>query len=402
MSSSKVLVLNAGSSSLKFKLFDFVQGSLAPAVSGLIERIGDAANSRIILQGATSGKETAQVPIEDHSVGLKHTFELLKEKVSASIADDVKAVGHRVVHGGSFSESVAFDKDSLAEIERAAVFAPLHNPANISGVRAAQAFFPGRTQVGVFDTAFHQTMPPAAYLYALPYDLYTEKGIRRYGFHGTSYKYLTATAAEILGKPESEANLIIGHLGAGSSMCAVRKGQSNDTSMGMTPLEGLVMGSRCGDIDPGLLPFLSGQGMSIQDIDKLMNKQSGLLGLAGSVDLRAVIADADTGNEQSRRAVEVYVHRIRKYLGAYMLQLGGELDAIVFSAGIGENSAMIRGLVCDGLEPFGIELDAAANARAVGIAATISAPRSRVRVLVVPTDEELRIAQDTVALAGLR
>lgn len=308
-----------------------------------------------------------------------------------------------MVHGRHMSQPALISAEVRSTIEQAADLAPLHNPPNLMGIDAALQTFAGVPQVAVFDTAFHQTMPPAAFMYALPYELYTDRAIRRYGFHGTSYKYLTTQAAKMLGKPEAETNLVICHLGAGSSMCAVQGGRSVDTSMGLTPLEGLMMGTRCGDIDPAITSYLAAKGMSPKEIDQMMNKKSGFLGLAGNADLRNH-AEARFGPhvggdaaERSRLAVDVYIRRVRKYLGAYFMHLDGQVDAIVFSAGIGENSAPMRREFCRGMEFAGVKIDEAKNEGAgVGKAADVAAADSRVRILVLPTDEELSIAQQTV------
>jgi acetate kinase len=283
-------------------------------------------------------------------------------------------------------------------IEEASSLAPLHNPPNLQGIAAATKIFPAAAQVAVFDTAFHQTMTPDAFMYALPYDLYTDHHVRRYGFHGTSYKYLTGKTAAALQKHPSEVNAVMAHLGAGSSMCAIQGGISVDTTMGMTPLEGLVMGSRCGDVDPALPLWLqNAAGMTAAEVDTLLNKKSGFLGLAGNVDLRSVMESARHGDDKADLAVSVFIRRVRKYLGAYWMHLNGDVDAVVFSAGIGENSPELRKRICGGMRWAGLDIDESKNEKAVGSSETleIQSEISKVKVLVIPTDEELSIAQQT-------
>lgn len=396
---SRVLVINAGSSSLKFKLFDVVGSSLRASISGLLEQIGHVENSRMTtkrLDGEGNGrKDEKKVAIPNYTVGLDLLLSHLQETCSSSIASEVRAVGHRVVHGKAISRPVLIGAGVKEAIRQAAQLAPLHNPANLEGIEAATKIFSGCPQVAVFDTAFHQTMPPHASTYALPLALATAHGIRRYGFHGTSYMYLVREAARMMGRPASDLNIIACHIGAGASMCAIQGGECIDTSMGMTPLEGLVMATRCGDIDPAVLLYLQDHlGMTSAQLDKLLNKQSGLVGLAGSGDLRTVTENAARGEERAKLALEVYAHRLRKYLGAYWVHLGAKVDAIVFSAGVGENSALMRRMALQGLEGMGIHLDDSQNEAMVGgKAGSISPPDSPVSLLVIPTDEELSIAQ---------
>ncbi|KAK9846524.1 hypothetical protein WJX81_005941 [Elliptochloris bilobata] len=384
--------------------------------SGLVERIGDTANSRLIAKcwsldpTAPSPDDPLKAhnvldekePLSDHVAALDHVLDYLRRARSPKISEEVAALGHRVVHGKSISEPVLIDDAALAAIEDAAELAPLHNYANLSGIKAAAKIFPGKPQVAVFDTAFHQTMPAEAYMYALPYDIYTRFHVRKYGFHGTSYSFLVQQAERLLGRDAGDLNLIVAHLGAGASVAAIRAGRSVDTSMGLTPLEGLVMGTRSGDLDPAVVPFLMDRlHLDAAGVEAVLNRKSGLLGLAGVADLRAVTAAADSGDDRAQLALKVYVHRLRRYLGAYLLHLG-HVDAIIFSAGVGEHSPEIRRRALAGLQRFGIELDEAKNLEAVGKEAAIHAERSAVQVLVVPTDEELSIALQTLDVVRRR
>ncbi|CAK0783791.1 hypothetical protein CVIRNUC_006991 [Coccomyxa viridis] len=397
-----VLVINSGSSSLKFKLFTSAAKKLTAVVTGLVDRIGDVAHSQLVVTNQKSdpqaGKQTYKESLSDHTHALDYVLDYLKQQYSNTIKDEVAALGHRVVHGMHLSEPVLVDDKVMQIIKEAADLAPLHNPANLQGIVAASAVFTGSPQVAVFDTAFHQTMPPAAYMYALPHEYYTKYHVRKYGFHGTSVKYLVSQAARLLGKAESQVSLIVAHLGAGASVTAVQNGRSIDTTMGLTPLEGLVMGSRCGDMDPAVVLYLMQKGsLSAQEADKLMNKQSGFLGLCGHADVRAVQEAADSGDEKAGIALEVYLHRLRRYFGAFLVQLRGNVDAIVFSAGMGENSAVLRGRSLEGLQAFGIDVDTQRNATTVGgKEGEIQSDSSQIKVLVIPTDEELSIAQQTM------
>lgn len=396
---SKVLVLNSGSSSLKFKLFNEAAQNLTAVVRGSCQRIGEEQSQLFAStkqEDGSSRSDSFQVEIGDHAAALKNILHYLGQSHSRNIEREVKAVGHRVVHGKDIDSARVVTPDIEAVIEDAAEFAPLHNPANLQGIRAAAEVFHACPQVAVFDTAFHQTMPPEAFMYALPWELYAQQGIRRYGAHGTSYRYLVERAATVLSRPASELNLIIAHVGAGASMAAIANGRSLDTSMGLTPLEGLMMGTRCGDLDPAVAVHLGKQGLSPENIDQLLNKRSGFLGLAGANDLRTVLDSASRGEERASVALQVFVHRIRKYLGAYLVHLKGQCDAIVWSAGIGENSAPIRSHAMADLQAFGIQLDSAANDACVGREGTISSANSAVKVLVIPTDEELSIAQQSL------
>ncbi len=376
----KVLVLNAGSSSLKFSLTN--TATRKHEIKGSVERIG--LNDPVLKLAG----ETTPIEASDHRAALREVLKRLP-------TNEVAAVGHRVVHGGSFTASSLIDADVLDRLEAFSHLAPLHNPANIAGIRAALEALPGVPQVAVFDTAFHQTMPESAWRYAIPRQLADEHGYRRYGFHGTSHRYVSGRLAEQLGKPLSELRLIVLHLGNGASASAVRFGESVDTSMGFTPMEGLMMGTRSGDIDPGLVLELA-RSLGIEEAGALLNKQSGLLGLAGYSDLRDLHRAIASGDEAARTALDAYTYRIRKYIGAYAAAMGG-LDAIAFTAGVGENDPEVRRLSLTGLDFLGIELDEEAN-RAGG--PRISRNSSNVEVWVVPTDEELAIALDTERVLG--
>ncbi|KAI8466299.1 MAG: acetate kinase [Monoraphidium minutum] len=398
---ARLLVINAGSSSLKFKLFS--AAPLVAGLGGLIERIGDTANStlsaKMQLPDGSTRKWSDKTPIDNHTTALEKLIRFLGDNVSRTIEQEVVAVGHRIVHGLDIANAVMLDDRVVNKIQQAATLAPLHNPPGLAGISAAQAVFGSAVpQVAVFDTAFHQTLPPHAYMYALPLDYYKKHAIRRYGFHGTSHMYLAETAAAMLGRPAGQLNAITCHLGNGSSLTAVEGGRSVDTTMGLTPLEGLVMGTRAGDVDPAIpLHMMRTLGLGAADMDTVLNKKSGLLGLCGDNDLRSVIERRAKGDPEASLAMDVFVYRVRKYIGAYTVSLGGHVDAIVFSAGIGENSALVRGLICEGLERVGVAIDAAANAEMVGgRQGVISTPDSRVKVLVIPTDEEQSIAQQTL------
>ena len=394
----KILVFNTGSSSIKFQLFTMETETVL--ASGLVERIGEATGIFTYDRHGPSGDEKTVLEIAspDHALGMREIITILTDPRQGVIREtsEISAVGHRVVHGGEeFKSPALIDAKALEAIRKNCIFAPLHKPSNLIGSEVARALFPGVPHVAVFDTAFHQTIPPHAYHYALPQDLYRELGIRRYGFHGTSHQYVSKVAASMLGKPPEAVNLITLHLGNGASMTAVRKGQSVDTSMGMTPLEGLVMGTRSGDIDPALPAYLmERKKMTMREVDSLLNKQSGLKGICGRNDMRDILGQRDAGNSLAALAVEMYVYRIKKYIGAYWAALG-KVDALVFTAGIGENSCEIRRLCCEGLEDLGIEIDPEANNKKTHNAREIQAPKSRVKVLVVPTNEELEIACQT-------
>ncbi|WP_394550915.1 acetate/propionate family kinase [Agromyces sp. MMS24-JH15] len=400
-----VLVVNSGSSSFKYQLID-VDASRTLA-SGLVERIGEAEGRAVhkVPQDAPGGASTSEsertLPIPDHTAGFGVMLEAFAEHGPSLEEVPPVAVGHRVVQGGArfFEPTVITDLVKI-NIDELSSLAPLHNPANLQGIVAAQAAFPDVPHVAVFDTAFHQTMPPSAYTYAIDRELAEKHRVRRYGFHGTSHRFVSRAAAEFLGRPVEELRQIVLHLGNGASACAVDGGRSVETSMGMTPLEGLVMGTRSGDIDPAVLLHLQRRaGLSADDIDDLLNKRSGMLGLTGRGDLRDIEDASEAGDETADFALSVYAHRIRSYIGAYAAQLGG-VDVISFTAGVGENSPDIRGRALAGLEWFGIELDPERNAPRSRVARRISTDASRVEVLVVPTNEELEIARQTVEVVA--
>lgn len=396
-----VLVVNCGSSSIKYSLFAMGEGGSADVLaSGIVERIGEA-GSRIRHEAAHS-TDVRDVTAPDHQTSFALVVEALTRGPAAVISElaRIDAVGHRCVHGAErFAESVLVDEEVIGAIEACVPLAPLHNPPNLIGIRAAMALMPDVPHVGVFDTAFHQTIRPHAFLYAIPYDLYARHGIRRYGFHGTSHRYVSQAAAAMLDRPPAETNLITAHLGNGCSITAVRGGASVDTSLGMTPLEGLVMGTRSGDIDPAVIFHLMRTlGMNVDQVDDLLNRRSGLLGLSGvSNDMREVIRAAEAGSRRARLAIEIFCYRLKKYIGAYTAVLG-RVDALVFTGGIGENAADIRGRTCAGLQRLGYVLDADRNAAAHG-SRDVAAAESPIRILVIPTDEEAMIARDTARIA---
>jgi acetate kinase len=393
MTDSTVLVLNCGSSSIKYQLIDTGPGTVL--ARGLAERIGEEAG-RLTHRGA-AGEVDRSDPISDHESGLHAILDAFEE-TGPSLADaDLAAVGHRVVHGGEhFADPVLIDDDVTGAINALIPLAPLHNPANLTGIQVARKMLPGVPHVAVFDTAYHQTIPPHAYTYAVPRQWHREYGVRRYGFHGTSVGYVTGEAARLLGRPVGETNLIVAHLGNGASITAVADGRSVDTSMGLTPLEGLVMGTRSGDIDPAVVThLLRVAGVSAEQTDQALNKSAGLLALAGANDMREVHRRADAGDEDARLALEVYCYRLRKYVGAYYAALG-RVDAVVFTAGVGENDADVRARALAGLERLGIAVDPDRNAAHERF---ISADGAEVAVLVVPTNEELEIAREAHAVA---
>lgn len=389
-----ILVINAGSSSIKYQLIDAL--TTEQRASGLVERIGEA-RGRILHRSGHLTVDRA-LPIPDHRSGFAVLSEVFAEVESPLTGLDVVAVGHRVVQGGPEFVTPTVIDDRVAErILALAELAPLHNPGNHQAILAARAAFPDVPHVAVFDTAFHQSMPSEAYTYAIDPEFARRYGVRRYGFHGISHQVVSRLAAQHLGRAVHELRQVVLHLGNGASLCAVDRGRSVATSMGLTPLEGLVMGTRSGDIDPGALLHLLRAGVELDELDTVLNKRSGLLGMAGSNDMRDVRAAAEGGDEQARLALEVYVRRIRHYLAAYLVELGGA-DAIVFTAGVGENSAPLRAEVCAGLEWLGVELDPVRNtAEQAGGSAprTISSDASSIAVLVVPTDEETEIARQT-------
>ena len=399
----KILVINTGSSSIKYQLFDMEREEAI--VTGLAEKIGEGDSILTQKTMDNSGSTKIKVddtPLADHAEGLSRIIDLLIDPQHGVIRDksEIVAVGHRVVHGGEdFQSSTIITEKVIATVRKNIPLAPLHNPPNLIGIEVAKKLFPEAPQVAVFDTAFHHSLPEKAYVYAVPYTLYSEPRVRRYGFHGTSHAYVTVTAAEFLKRTREEINLITIHLGNGASMAAVKNGRSVDTSMGLTPLEGLVMGTRSGDVDPALHYFLSENlGLSIKDIDRLLNKESGLKGLCGNNDMREVEDQAENGDERARLALDVYAYRIKKYIGAYTAVLG-RVDAVAFTGGIGENAWQIRAQICEGLDSIGIQLDSKENPNAKDKEPLISGPDSAVKVFVVPTNEEAAIAADTYQLA---
>ncbi|MCF1596822.1 acetate kinase [Streptomyces muensis] len=400
MSPSRVLVLNSGSSSVKYQLLDM--GGGGRLAMGLVERIGEE-TSRLRHTPLAAGGETREwtAPVADHDAALKAvSAELAKDGLGLD-SPELAAIGHRVVHGGQrFTEPTVVDDAVLAEIERLIPVAPLHNPANLTGIRTAQALRPDLPQVAVFDTAFHTTMPESAARYAIDIETADAHRIRRYGFHGTSHAYVSRATAELLGRAPEDVNVIVLHLGNGASASAVRGGRCVDTSMGLTPLEGLVMGTRSGDTDPAVIFHLARVGgMSIAEIDTLLNKKSGLIGLCGDNDMREIRRRIDEGDERAQLAFDIYIHRLKKYIGAYYAVLG-RVDAIAFTAGVGENAAPVREAAVAGLEQLGLAVDAELNAVRADGPRLISPAGARVAVAVVPTDEELEIARQTYALVG--
>ena len=395
----KILVLNCGSSSIKYALYNMDDKSVM--TSGGAERVGlDGAFVKVKL--ANGEKKQVMHDIPEHTEGVKFIFSLLTDPEIGVIKDlsEIDAVGHRMVHGGEkFNKSVILDDEVLKVFEECSDLAPLHNPANLKGVEAVSELMPNLPQVGVFDTAFHQTMPKHAYLYAIPYELYKDYGVRRYGFHGTSHRYVSKRACEFLGVDAADKKVITCHIGNGGSVAAVDGGKCIDTSMGLTPLEGVMMGTRSGDIDGGAITFLQKKlGLDADGMSGLLNKKSGVLGITGiSSDMREVDAAAKEGNELAQTALKMYNYKIKKYIGSYAAALGG-CDIIVFTAGVGENQSSMRAEVCENMEWMGVKIDEAKNATIHGEEAVISTPDSKVTVVVIPTDEELMIASDTMSL----
>ncbi len=398
----KVLVINTGSSSIKYQLFDMPEGTVLCA--GLVERVGEleAILTHKLYPGSSKElKHVEKRTIKDHTDGMERVAALLidQELGVISSASEVDLVGHRVVHGGEdFSSTTEITEAVKSKIKELSPLAPLHNPANLIGIEVAEQIFTQAKQVGVFDTAFHQSIPAYAFRYAIPNELYDEHGVRVYGFHGTSHRYITKRAASLLKKPLSEVNLITIHLGNGASMAAVQHGKSIDTTLGLTPLPGLVMGTRSGDIDPGVIFYLNeALGYELKDIKNLLNKDSGLKGLAGDNDMRGVCERAEKGDASAKLALEVYAYRIKKYIGAYMAAIGEKLDAIVFTAGVGENSALVRSMSVANLAHLGIELDPELNNQRGG-ERKISTTNSSIDIWVIPTNEELEIARQAFDL----
>ncbi|HYO40444.1 MAG TPA: acetate kinase [Nocardioidaceae bacterium] len=398
--SELVLVLNAGSSSLKYSLVDAVTGDAA--ASGLVEQIGEPSGE--LTHSGPGGEHRTERAFGTHEDALRAVLEAFESQGPHLGSAGLEAVGHRVVHGGPlFSAPALVDDGLVAAVTDLVPLAPLHNPANLEGIATARTLFPGLPQVAVFDTAFHSTLPPHAFTYAVPLSLRDEHHIRRYGFHGTSYSFVSEQAARFLGASVEDVNLIVLHLGNGASATAVRGGRSVDTSMGMTPLEGLVMGTRSGDVDPALHAHLHRElGWSLPEIDRLLNRESGLKGLAGLVDFRELAQRRETGDEAARLAFDVYCHRIRRYVGAFYAVLG-TVDAVVFTAGVGENAAAVRAESLAGLQRLGIAVDPVRNEQRLDEPFAVSpedGPEDAVAVLVVPTDEEWEIARQTMAVVS--
>ncbi|MCF8142577.1 MAG: acetate kinase [Deltaproteobacteria bacterium] len=398
----KILVINTGSSSIKYELFDMAHHRRM--ASGMAEKIGEDkghVTHRKMMPGKAPVVKSIEAPIPDHAIGMHRIVDFLMDPEHGVIrrGEDIAAVGHRVVHGGErFSSTTIIDREVISAIRENIPLAPVHNPFNLIGIEVAASFFPNARQVAVFDTAFHQTLPERAFLYAIPFDLYKENRVRRYGFHGISHAYVAEQAAAHMDRPLEALNMISIHLGNGASMAAIKGGKSIDTSMGMTPLAGLVMGSRSGDVDPSLPLLLAGiTGMSHKDIETVLNTKSGLKGLCGSNDMRDVISRMEAGDDRAAIAIDVYAYRIRKYIGAYFAALE-HLDAVIFTAGIGENAPLIRDLCCRGLNRLGIAVDPKRNLASGDGVREISPPGSEVKVLVIPTDEELKIARETLRM----
>jgi len=400
----KVLVVNAGSSSIKYQLFDMTSDKVL--AKGLCDRIGIAGGN---FKHKVEGREDYKIDVQmaNHKEALKLVLDTLVSKENGVISSlsEINAVGHRVLHGGEkFSGSVLVDESVIAAIEECCELGPLHNPHNLTGIRACEAIMPGVPQVAVFDTGFHQTMPDYVYLYPLPYEYYEKYKIRRYGFHGTSHRYVSGRAAALLGKPASELKVVTCHLGNGSSIAAVDGGKCFDTTMGLTPLEGIMMGTRCGSIDPAIIPIImKKEGITAEQMDTIMNKKSGILGVTGGVtsDNRDIEEGARNGNERYQLVESMLCHQLTKYVGGYAAAMGG-IDAVVFTGGIGENNPQYRTRVAEKLAFMGVEIDEELNAKAkrTSVEYDISKPDAKVRVLVIPTNEELMIARDTLELCS--
>jgi acetate kinase len=393
-----VLVINCGSSSLKYQLLDMTTEEVL--AKGLAERIG-IEGSVLVHEAPGQDKVKFEQPMNTHKEALNILMAALVDPNHGVVKslEEISAVGHRTVHGGeTFSASVVINDEVVAKMEECSELAPLHNPANLIGIRACQELLPNVPMVAVFDTAFHQTLPGEAYMYPLPYELYEQFKIRKYGFHGTSHKFVSLAAAELMGKKIEDLKLISCHLGNGASICAVKNGKSVDTSMGLTPLAGLEMGTRCGDIDPAIIPFLVNKGYSVEEVDAIMNKKSGVLGVSGiSSDFRDVEGAANDGNHRAQLALDIFHYRVRTTIGAYVAAMDG-VDGIIFTAGLGENSVTSRAAICSELKYLGVSLDAEENSKR-GKATIISDKNSKTTVMVIPTNEELMIARDTLALA---
>ena len=394
-----ILVLNCGSSSVKYKLIEIKANKVL--AEGGVEKIG-LHDAFIKFKVADGSKKSISLNISDHNGAIKAILDLLTSADYGCISsfNEIDAVGHRVVHGGEkFNKSVLIDNEVIEKIKQCYSIAPLHNPVNMAGIDAITEILPNVPQVAVFDTAFHQTMPPESYMYALPYEYYKNDGVRRYGFHGTSHRYVSRRVCDFLGVDYTTQKIITCHIGNGGSITAVMNGKSIDTSMGLTPVEGLMMGTRCGDVDPGALTFLMEKHhLSAADMQNIINKKSGVAGFSEiSSDMREIDEAIAQGNERAKLALKMYEHRITKYIGAYAAEMGG-VDIIVFTGGVGENQQATRYNVCATLGFMGVEIEAAVNAEVRGREAVISTPESRVKVVVIPTDEEYMIARDTEAI----
>jgi acetate kinase len=408
----KILVINSGSSSLKFQLIETSPEQIASntdrlLAKGEVERIGSlealvsyhAWGAADVPSNRRQRPRSSPKPVLDHAQAIQAALDCLTGPESAVRSlSEIEGVGHRVVHGGEhFSSSVMIDEKVLRQIESCIDLAPLHNPNNLKGYYATRRALPNAAQVAVFDTAFHHALPPRAFHYGIPYVHYSRDRVRRYGFHGTSHRYLSYRFAQLHGHERRDYKLITCHLGNGSSVCAIAHGRSIDTSMGFTPLEGLLMGTRAGDVDPGVLTYLLGrEGLTLHELETLLNRQSGLYGISGvSGDMRDLLRESENGNQRAALAIDIFCYRVKKYLGAYLAALNGA-DAIIFGGGIGENAPSVRAVISESLDGLGVSLDAARNAEAVGIEKPISAPGSALEVWVIPTNEELLIARDTL------
>lgn len=396
---STIIAINAGSSSLKFQLLQMPGETII--TKGVVERIG--LETPFITVEVQGEKKTEYPSLQNHEEAVKALLDSLTKYNVITDVNDIEGVGHRVVHGGeTFSDSVLITDQVLSELENVSELAPLHNPANIVGIKAFRDILPDVLSVAVFDTAFHQSIPKEKYLYGVPYEYYEKYGVRKYGFHGTSHKYVSQRMTELMGRPENDLKIISCHIGNGASITAVDHGASVDTSMGFTPLAGVMMGTRSGNIDPALIPYLMEKtGQTAAEVIDTLNKKSGLLGVSGtSSDFRDVVQQAEEGNERAQTALDIYLTRMHKYIGTYAASMNG-VDAVIFTAGVGENSALVREKVMEGLEFMGIQMDKEKNGQASG-EAFIQAEDSRVAVAVVPTDEEVMIARDTVRLGQIQ
>lgn len=396
-----ILVLNCGSSSVKYKLFQMPEGKVL--AQGGVEKLG-LSDSFLKLKLPSGEKVVLEKDMPEHTVAIDFILKTITSSEYGCIKSlsEINAVGHRLVHGGDkFSESVVITDAVVESVKQCIDLAPLHNPSTLKGVAAVTELIPGVPQVGVFDTAFPQTMPQRAFMYALPYEYYEKYGVRRYGFHGTSHRFVSKRACEFLGLDYNKARIITAHIGNGASMCAIKEGKCIDTSMGLTPTEGLMMGTRVGDVDPGALVFIGEkEGMSMAQLSEVINKKSGVLGVSGvSSDMREIEEAISQGNERAKLALEMYDYRIKKYVGAFTAAMGG-LDLLIFTGGVGENQTTTREYVCEDMQYMGIEIDKELNAKIHGDEALLSTKESKVKVVVIPTDEELMIALDTVALTS--